>query len=384
MMTDSKWSLDQVGAQHLLDQANTKVTAELARLGAKIPYAAKDGVYQEDRGQDVTWWTNGFFAGMLWELNQVHSNQAFVERARQDSDYLMTRFRQFTTIDHDIGFVALHTTVADYRITGSDKAYQEALLATTVLAGRYNPQGRFLRCWNQPGREGWVIIDSMMNLNLLFWASRELHDPRFAQIAVAHADTALAHHIRPDGSAYHIVGYDPQRGGVANYPQGQGYSPDSSWTRGQGWALYGFVLVYQQTGFVRYLALAKTIAAYFIQQAKKFNWFIPADFNAPDNGTHDLSAAMIAASGLVTLSELTHDPQYRAAAEELILHNQTRIDLDPERDGIVQDCTGSYTSDDQSGERNVPIIYADFFFIETLMKMAGDPFSIWAVPDVLN
>ncbi|MFT9038815.1 glycoside hydrolase family 88 protein [Schleiferilactobacillus harbinensis] len=378
-MAEQQWQLDDAGAQRVLIQAYVKVDTELQRLGDKIPYIAEAGVYREDRGRDVTWWTNGFFAGMLWQLEQVQHNPAFIARARRDSDRLMTRFRQFTTIDHDIGFVALQTAVADFRATGQKKARQEALLMATVLAGRYNPAGQFLRCWNQPGRAGWVIIDSMMNLNLLFWAGRELQDPRFSQIAVAHADSVLANQMRADASAYHVVGYDPVSGNVADYPPGQGYSPQSAWTRGQGWALYGFVLAYQQTGFARYLTMARASADYFITQAERYQWIIPADFDAPDNGVLDMSAAMIAASGLVTLSIIDNDPGYRQAAERLLIRNRDRIDLDPTRDGIVQDCSGSYASQ-MDGEKNVPIIYADFFFIETLMKLAGYKYSLWALP----
>ena len=159
-----------------------------------------------------------------------------------------------------MGFMFLPTAVADYKLTGNARSRKTALHAANLLAGRFNPAGGFIRAWNQSedkDTRGWAIIDSMLNISLLYWASEETKDPRFRKIAMMHADTTKAHFVRPDGSVKHIVEFDPETGEAVRSYGGQGYKEGSSWTRGQGWAVYGFVISYLHTGKQEYLDTAK-------------------------------------------------------------------------------------------------------------------------------
>lgn len=176
----------------------------------------------------------------------------------------------FTGLHHDVGFMWLHSAVADYRLTGSEESRNRGLLAASILAGRYNPAGRFIRAWNpdcvEKGQDctGWIIVDSMMNIPLLYWASKETKDPRYFYIAQNHADTVRRTLVREDGSCGHIACLDPNTGELETILAGQGYSETSCWSRGLSWILYGFALSYRYTGNLAYLDMAKKAAHYFI------------------------------------------------------------------------------------------------------------------------
>lgn len=166
----------------------------------------------------------------------------------------------FDALSHDVGFQFLLSAGAAYKLTGNMEMERHTRHAASLLQGRYNPNG-FLRAWNPQGREGWAIVDCMMNLPLLYWASKQTEDPRFAQVAKIHADTTMKHFVRSDGSCNHIVIFDPDTGEALETPGGQGYAPGSSWSRGQAWALYGFVLSYLWTREARYMKPRKTRAS---------------------------------------------------------------------------------------------------------------------------
>lgn len=150
-----------------------------------------------------------------------------------------------------------------YWITGDKEAGRRGIAAANYLAGRFNPVGNYIRAWNE-NLSGWAIVDCSMNLSLLFWASEETKDPRYKHIAVKHADIVLQHFIRPDGSCNHIVSFNPETGERLESIGGQGYGPESSWSRGQSWALYGMANTYRNTGDIRYLDAAKRVAHYFL------------------------------------------------------------------------------------------------------------------------
>lgn len=165
-------------------------------------------------------------------------------------------------------------------------ARRRGLHAAQLLAGRFNPAG-YIRAWNDfpdpdTDTRGWAIIDCLFNIPLLYWASEETNDPRFKKIAMTHADTVAANFVREDGSVRHIVQFDPETGAFVRDYGGQGYAQGSSWTRGQTWALYGFVMSYKHTGAVRYLAMAQKVAEYFIAHIPA-DGRIPVDFCQPPN-----------------------------------------------------------------------------------------------------
>ena len=247
--------------EHWIDSAFEQAAVKFA-LGAKqaaaqgiIPYISEGRRYVVSPFDGNSWWTGGFWPGMMWQFYHATSEAVYRDEALRVEDLLTRELRAFDLLNHDVGFMYLLSTGAHYRLLGDKQALSDTLHAATLLAGRFNPAG-FIRAW--PGRErvGYAIIDCMMNLSLLYWASEQTGDPRFAAIARIHADTTMREFLREDGSACHIVVFDPVSGKALDRPAGQGYAPGSSWSRGQAWALYGFTLSHINTGEVRYLDAA--------------------------------------------------------------------------------------------------------------------------------
>lgn len=229
----------------------------VAKLKQKMPYAIEqaqklEGIPYTTKGNEwlpgpcdgICWWTNGFWSGAMWQMYLLTSDERYADEARRGEDLLDAAFEDFHHLHHDAGFMWRLSAGAQYDLTGSQRSYDRAIQAATILAGRYNPLG-FIRAWNIAS-PGLAIIDCMMNLSLLYWASEKSGDPRFRMIAMHHADTAMKHFVREDGSCNHVVVFDPETMEVKEVPAGQGYAPGSSWSRGQGWALYGFRTCIQQ------------------------------------------------------------------------------------------------------------------------------------------
>ena len=189
----------------VFDQLKTKVKQEVVRLDDIIPYIPKDGKYRDiDTGEGIYMWTNGFWAGILWHLFYLTGDRTYADTARKIETRLDEALNGFEGLHHDVGFMFSLSAVADYRVTENRQSKIRGLHAATILAGRYNPTGEYIRAWNQPSWtkedvSGWVIIDSMMNLPLLYWASLETGDTRFGDMAVRHANTILRYGLREDG-----------------------------------------------------------------------------------------------------------------------------------------------------------------------------------------
>jgi unsaturated chondroitin disaccharide hydrolase len=316
----------------------------------------------------------------MWQMYHETGNRKYADIARFSEEKLDWCFTDFYGLHHDVGFRWLPTAVANYKLTGDLNARRRGLHAASLLAGRFNPIGKFIRAWNDmEGKDtrGWAIIDSMLNIPLLYWAFEEIHDPRFKHIAQMHADTILEHFIRPDGSSHHIVEFDPFYGGVVKTYGGQGYENGSTWTRGQAWALYGFVISYIHTGIMNYLYAAKRVAHYFIANIPQ-NGLIPVDFRQPEKPLYeDSSAAAIAACGLIEIAKYVGNYEkgtYLAAALRLLKSlDEKRCDWTENGDCIVQNCTGAY----HAKEHHFPMVYGDYFFIEAFFKLAEVDIFIW-------
>ncbi len=355
------------------------------RNKGKIPYTAEGHVF-DDRSakKDICWWTNGFYGGMLWQLYNATKNNLFRECAEKLEEQMDAAFLDYNGMDHDAGFRWLPTAVANYRLFEGAASKNRGLLAAASLAGRFNMNGSFIRAWNDWGDDrdttGWAIIDCMMNLPLLYWASGLLKDPRFKEIAVAHADTAMKNFIREDGSVRHIVGFDPFTGEFDREYGGQGYAEGSSWTRGQTWALYGFTLSFIHTGDERYFETAIKVADRFIERIPE-DGLIPVDFDQPKEPWYiDSTAAAIASCGLLTLAkELSEKDaskalEYQNAAEKMLSAlDEKDCDYDPEHDELLTRCSASY----HDKNHEFPIIYGDYYFIEAIWKLTGKELFIW-------
>ena len=207
---------DAAWAAETMEKIKKKMKPVTERSRGKIPYTTVDGVFDDRSGsRDISWWTNGFWGGMMWQLYALTGDELYRETAEELEAKLDAVLMRADGLDHDNGFKWLPTAVADYRLTKNTESRNRALLAANNLAGRFNLAGNFIRAWNDWGEDdhrGWAIIDCMMNLPLLYWASEETKDPRFQQIAVAHANTVQQCFVRDDGSVNHIVEFNPITG----------------------------------------------------------------------------------------------------------------------------------------------------------------------------
>lgn len=347
-------------------------------IGAAFPHVA-NGPHGEYNRENPSFWTGGFWGGLLWLAYRETHDPKLLETAFALEEAQDRPLDEYLHIHHDVGFMWLPTAVTHYRMTGCPASRTRGLKAASHLMGRFNLNGRFIRAWNDEvyaDSQGWAIIDCMMNIPLLYWASRELKDPRFAQVAMAHADTVLKSFLRPDGTVPHIVRFDPDTGEKIENLGGQGKGPDSVWSRGQAWAIYGMAISCRETGCTRYLDAARKVARTFwaaLPEDKVPYW----DFCAvgEERKAKDSSAACCAASGMLEIARLTDSPEEQTFFTDCALQLlQSMIDhcacFDDSTQGIIRDGTVSYPA---GRHINVPIIYGDFFFVEALAKWKGLP-----------
>ena len=278
----------------------------------------------------------------------------------------------------------LHTAVANYRLTGNEQSKKRGLHAANLLAGRYNPEAEFIIAWNVESK-GWMIIDTMMNLPLLYWAAEELGRPHYVYVANKHADTAMKKLIRPDGSCHHIAVLDHHTGETLETPGGQGYDAGSSWSRGHAWAIYGYTFCYLYTKDEKYLDAAKRVAHYFIANIAKTDYVPLCDFRAPKEPViYDTTAGNIALCGLLAIadvsSEFEKDFFYNTAISMLKSMVEKHTDFNHDNDGVTINGTTAYhenKENDRGHKRHVPVIYGDYFFVEGLVRLMGKYFNIW-------
>lgn len=365
--------------EETFDKIKDKMSAECNRIGDKIPYIAEDGVYKEDKAEtDIVWWTNGFWPGMLWQMYHATGDDKYKISAEGVEVKLDKAFDVYTGLHHDVGFMYLHSAVANYRITENERSKARGLHAAHLLAGRYNPRGNFIRSWNRD-RSGWVIVDSMMNVPLLYWAAETIGDPRFTYVAMDHVDTVMKNTVRSDGSCNHIIVLDPENGQLLETPGGQGYESGSSWSRGQAWAIYGFALSYHYTKKEEYLATAKKVAHYFMSNVQETGDVAIVDFRAPKEPVYwDSTAGVCAACGMLEIAkyvpELEKDFYIDAAIRILKSTDEKFCNWDVNYDSIVAMGSGSYFTEH---DRHVPIIYGDYFFIEAVLRLLDKDILIW-------
>lgn len=386
-MAEKLWNENEQSERQWAEEISEKIKSKMKvvaqRSEHKIPYTTEAGVFDDMTQKDICWWTNGFWGGMMWQLYHATGEELYRRIAEENEQKLDRNLMSYLGMDHDSGFKWLPTAVANYRVTGSRESYNRGRLAADSLAGRFNPAGRFIRAWNDWGEKnigenaGWAIIDCMMNLPLLYWAYEQSKDYRYRHIAQIHAETVMKYFVRPDGSVNHIVEFDPVTGEYIKSQGGQGYEVGSSWTRGQAWAIYGFVLSYIHTKEEVYLQCAKKIANYFIANIPE-SGHIPIDFRQPlDSVLEDSTAAAIAACGMLEIARLTGKVEgkvYRRAALHMLQRlEEDRCNWSEEADNILEKCTAAYHDE----KHEFSIIYGDYFFIEAIWKLTGQELFIW-------
>lgn len=358
----------------------SKVLNDLAAAGETtlLPRTIKDGKLHSTGARD---WVSGFFPGSLWYLYEYTGDTKWRDAAR---DYCarIESLKDFTGT-HDLGFMLYCSYGNGWRLT-KDEAYRAVLLrGADSLCTRYNPATGAIRSWDHGMWSFPVIIDNMMNLEFLMWAAREGGNPRFREIAIRHAHTTLANHFRQDGSSFHLVDYDPVTGAVLTRQTVQGYANTSAWARGQAWGLYGYTVMYRETRNPAYLEQAKKIAAFIIGHNRLPDDGVPYwDFDAPQipNAPRDASAAAIMASAFLELSDYVDERLAKrcvdTARKQLLSLSSPayRAKVGENCGFILMHSTGHAP---KNSEVDVPLNYADYYFLEALLryrtKMSGAP-----------
>ena len=317
-------------------------------------------------------WTSGFFPGELWYMYEYTGDDFWKDKARQQTALIEREKLNGGT--HDMGFKVYCSFGNGYRLTG-DANYKEVLLQSAyTLTTRYKERIGAIRSWDH-SRDKWecpVIIDNMMNLELLFWAFRASGDSLFYNVAVNHARTTMKNHYRDDYSSYHVVDYDTITGAVINRHTHQGYAHESAWSRGQAWGLYGYTMCYRETGLPEFLEQAGHIADYIFSSPALPEDLIPYwDFNAPGipDEPRDASAATVTASALYELSMYIPEKQHDYVSKaNTILNNLSknyRTTAGKDRGFLLLHSTGSKM---HNVEVDVPIVYADYYYLEALLR----------------
>ena len=372
------------------------------RLMAGRNHFAIDGVDENGKAKPITrlnGWTSGFWGGLNAMMYQYTGAEEYLSCAKDIELQLDSALHGlYELLHHDVGFMWHILSSTLYRTTGDEGSKNRALTAASTLMSRINIDGRYLTAWNGEDRQNLTIIDTMMNLPLLFWASEETKDDRFARVAKMHADMALSQHLRSDGSVNHMIEHDRETGRALSleeipegrYPEGalapeyggQGIRYGSSWTRGQGWAVYGFTLAYIHTGDARYLDAARRIANYIIANLCE-DWLPRIDFRAPAEPVlYDSTAGTIFACAFIELAKILPEDEggmyMNAAINTLKAMEEKFSNWDDETDYVIG--YGSIRYPKSEGMRSmchIPIVYADYYFTEAILKLRGSDFLTW-------
>ena len=364
--------------QDIIDRSCVQVRESLSSIDANkenntivFPRTeSEDGVLHLVGKRD---WTSGFYPGILWLADELSDTDEFKASAVHYTELLEEE--KFNSSNHDLGFKMMPSYGLAYAATGN-KAYRDVLVQSArTLITRFNENVGCIRSWDHH-KDKWdypVIIDNLMNLELLMFAWHETNEPSFYNIAVAHARTTMKNHFREDYSSYHVVSYDPTTGEVMARNTHQGFADESSWARGQAWALYGYTMLYRETQLPEFLAQAEHVAHYIIHDAQLPSDHIPFwDFDDTDipNVPKDASAAAVMASALYELSTFSdaHSVEYVGVADDMMhsLYSDAYFNEAGTHNGfLLSHSTGSLPRD---SEIDVPLVYADYYFLEALKR----------------
>jgi len=365
----------------VIDESLTLATQQSLLMAQSL----KDQPYRLPKSVDANgkletcssaWWVSGFFPGVLWYLYENSPSDSLKYWAENYTERV--KDQQYTTDNHDVGFMIFCSFGNGYRST-KKTAYKEVIHnAANSLITRFNPKTGCIRSWDYASWSAqWqypVIIDNMMNLELLEWSAKAFNDTSYSHVARTHANTTLKNHYRNDFSCYHVVSYDTITGNVEKKNTAQGYSDASAWARGQGWGLYGYTMMYRESGDKKYLKQAENIAHFIINHPRFPEDKIPYwDFDAPGipNAKRDASAGALICSALLELSQYVSAEQaqmYLTVAEKQIRSLSSpkyRARLGENANFILKHSVGHMPN---HTEVDVPLTYADYYFVEALMR----------------
>ncbi len=346
------------------------ITAAIARIDA-IADTVTDFPHITERGK---WsctpdgvWTGGFWAGLLWLAYERMPTEGRAKLARSYTDRLLPRAAD--SHNHDLGFMFYPSAIKGWRLTGEERYRQAAMAAARALAGQFNPRGGFIPGWGFFGGEDWsgsVLIDTLMNLPLLVWAVQQGESADLMDVVRRHTDTALANHLRADGSVSHVFKFDTASGAPLGPATYQGLSADSSWARGQGWALTGLAMLAEKTGEQKYRAASERIAARFVSQLPD-KVVPPWDFSAvgPEQ-PRDSAAGAIASFGMLKLYQLTGEARHRATATKLLQALAATCANRTDDGGLLLHATADLPHGLGIDESTM---YGDFYYLKALILL---------------
>ncbi len=360
--------------QEALEYALSVIRKSLDTFTEKYPHVSVNNVYPPEEN----WlWTSSFYPGMCYLAYDLTGDKEYL---RHEQDYLRSfgrRVRERISISHDLGFLYTLSCVADYKLTGSKEAYDLAMEAADVLSERYNEKGHYIQAWGDMGityPDVKIIIDTMMNLPLLYWTGKE----ELFDIAKNHAFTAADYLIRPDYSSYHTYLMRPETGEAVEGKTHQGHADESTWARGQAWAVYGFAISYRYTKEERFLEVSKNAAEVFIQNLPKdYVAYWDFDFTDKNPDIRDTSAAAIFVCGLLELCQFVDEDaaaRYMEYVDKILtsLSENYTTKGNPEATGILT--KGMYHRFDGFEES---VIWGDYFYMEALVRLSKDWKSYW-------
>ena len=316
-------------------------------------------------------WCSGFFPGSLWQV-YAYTNDDFWRQQAISNTWLIEEAKWHKGT-HDLGFMMNNSFGKAYQLTG-ERSYKDVVLQSAkTLITRYNKKVKSIRSWDH-NRDKWkfpVIIDNLMNLEMLFWATQETGDSIYWKVAVNHANTTMKNHFRPDYSSFHVVDYDPETGEVRARQTAQGYADDSFWSRGQAWGLYGYTMCYRYTHNPAYLKQAERTYDFIFTHTNMPEDLVPYwDYDALNipNEPRDVSSAAITASALYELSSATRYAGYKETADLImasLASSAYRAELGDNQGFLLMHSVGSIP---HGNEIDVPLNYADYYFLEALKR----------------
>lgn len=393
----------------IIEKILKRISKTAKRLNGSLPGATNiDCKYKLSHGGQ---WTDSFWVGMLYLAYSYSKDKEFLKYADafqnfyrlrvQNTDEICEKY-DFMPLDHDTGFVFSLSQVARYKLTGEVEARELALSAAELLASRFNEKGNFIRAWDTwkwdedeefiKEKKGKVIIDSMMNVPLLLWAYNQVGDSRYYEIAIKHTETVAQYMVREDGSSFHTFNFNHETGEAVQGKTGQGYADDSCWSRGQGWGIYGFALMYSYTADERWKKMCLKLCDYFLSQLTPS--YIPVwDFavlhqKETNFRPWDSSAAAIAASGILEICrhlEEEEKKQFYLEKARRIIQNLTVLCSTIEIDGIepllLHGASGPVynkgTENIVKQNVDIPLIFGDYFYFEALIKLKSRDFELF-------
>lgn len=338
---------------------------------------------------DNTEWTTGFWTGELWLTYEISKEERFKDAALRNVESFYNRIINRIDVDHhDMGFLYSPSCVAAYQLTGSELARNAALLAADNLVSRFRPVGQFIQAWGELDQKDnyRLIIDCLLNLPLLFWASRTTGDPHYEEVAHLHLETALNVLVRDDNSTYHTYYFDPDSGAPLRGITAQGNRNSSAWSRGQAWGVYGIALAYRYTRAQKYLALFERVSKYFISHLP--HDLVPYwdfDFTDGSDEPRDSSSAAIAACGMLEFSRYAPDElsaYYTSVAKKIVRSLYCNYAVKQSEISNGQLLHGTYVRhSEENGAPNRGVdecnAWGDYYYMETLVRLTRSWRSYW-------